>query len=77
MEREAVVWNCSCVNAMKGAVLHRTVPSHRVNRKPIRTYEERFLTEPFQSSRVKAAFATAYTAGVAPGVFPTMGLTYG
>ena len=47
--REAVVWNYSCVNALKGTVLHRTVPRHRVNRKPIRTYVERFHAEPFES----------------------------
>ena len=45
----AVVWNCSCVNALKGTVLHRTVPRHRVNGKPIRTYR----TVP--KSRVNAA----------------------
>ena len=45
MEREAVIWNCSCVDALKGAVLHRTVPRDRVNGKPIRTYEERFHME--------------------------------
>ena len=49
VEREAVVWNCSCVNALKGTILHRTVPRHRVNGKPIRTNAERFDTEPFQS----------------------------
>ena len=47
--REAVVWNCSCANALKGTGLHRTIPRHRVNGKPIRTYAERFHTEPFQS----------------------------
>ena len=36
--REAVVWNCSCVDALKGTVLHRTVPRDRVNGKLIRTY---------------------------------------
>ena len=45
-EREAVVWNCSCVNVLKETVLHRTVPRHRVNGKPIRTIAERFHTEP-------------------------------
>ena len=29
--REAVVWNCSYVNALKQTVLHRTVFRHRVN----------------------------------------------
>ena len=48
MEREAVAWNCSCVNALKGSVLHRTVPRHRLKGKPIRTYVERFHAEPFQ-----------------------------
>ena len=55
MEREAVVWNCSCVDALKGTVLHRTVPRDRVNGKPIRTYAERFHTEPFQSPVRNAA----------------------
>ena len=55
MEREGVVWNCSCVNTWKGAVLLRTVPRHRVNEKPIRTYAEQFHTELFQSSPVNAA----------------------
>ena len=55
MDRETVVWNCSCVNALKGTVLHRTVPRDRVNGKPIRTYAERFHTEPFQSPRANAA----------------------
>ena len=41
----AVVWNCSCVDALKGTVLHRTVPRDRVNGKPIRTYAERFHTD--------------------------------
>ena len=54
-EREAVVWNCSCVNALKGTVLHRTIPRHRVNEKPIRTYAKRFHTEPFQSSVYRAS----------------------
>ena len=49
IEREAVVWNFSCVNALKGTVLHRTVPRHRVNGKPIRIYAERFHTEQLQS----------------------------
>ena len=48
-EREAVVSNCSCVDALKGTVLHRTVPRDRVNGKPIRTYAEGFHTEPYQS----------------------------
>ena len=47
--RESVVWNCSCVDALKGTALHRAVPRDRVNGKPIRTYAERFHTEPFQS----------------------------
>ena len=51
MDREAVVWNCSFVNAMKGTVLHGTVPRHRVNGKPIRTYAEQFHTEPFSCKR--------------------------
>ena len=33
--REAAVWNCSCVNDLKCTVLHRTVPRHRVNGKPL------------------------------------------
>ena len=33
MEREAVVWNCLFLDALKGTVLHRTVPRDRVNRK--------------------------------------------
>ena len=37
------------LNALKGTVLHRTVPRHCVNGKPIRTYAERFHTEPFKS----------------------------
>ena len=41
--REAVVWNCSCVYALKGTVLHRTVPRGRVSGKPIRNYAERSL----------------------------------
>ena len=49
MEREAVVWNCSCVDTLIRTVLHRTVPKDRVNGKPIRTYAERFHTKPFQS----------------------------
>ena len=47
--REAVVWNYSCRNALQGTVLHRMVAIHRANGKPIRTYAERFHTEPFQS----------------------------
>ena len=39
-EREAVVWNCSCVNALKGTVLHRTVTRDRINEKPIRTHAD-------------------------------------
>ena len=46
-ETEAVVWNCSCVNAFKGTVLHRTVRRHCADGKPIRTDVERFHTEPF------------------------------
>ena len=52
MEREAVVWNCSCVNTLKGTVLHRTVARDRVNEKPIRG------TVPYRTvpkSRVNAA----------------------
>ena len=49
MEREAVFWNCSCEDALKGTVLHRTVQRDRVNGKFIRTYAEQFHTEPFQS----------------------------
>ena len=41
--------DCSCVNALKGTALHRTVLRDRVNGKPIRTYAERFHTEPFQN----------------------------
>ena len=26
MEREAVFWDCSCVDALKRTVLHKTVP---------------------------------------------------
>ena len=37
------------MDALKGTVLLRTVPRDRVNGKPIRTYAERFHTEPFQS----------------------------
>ena len=55
MDREDVVWNCSYVNALKRAVLHRTVPIHRVNGNAIRTYAERFHIEPFQNSHVSAA----------------------
>ena len=47
--REAVVWNCLCVDALKVTVSHRTVPRDRVNEKPICAYAERFHTEPFQS----------------------------
>ena len=43
-ERETVVWNCSCVNTLKGTVLDKTVPRHYKNGKPIRTYAERFHT---------------------------------
>ena len=49
MERETVIWNCSCVDALKGTVLHRMVARDRVNGKPIRTYADWFHTEPFQS----------------------------
>ena len=49
MKREAVVWNYSYVDALKGTVLHRTVPRHRVDGEPISTYAEWFHTEPFQS----------------------------
>ena len=31
MEREAVVWNCSCVDALKRTVVHRRVPRDRVS----------------------------------------------
>ena len=61
MEREAIVWNCSRVNTWKETVLHRTVPIHRVDGKPIRTYAERFHTEPFQSSRANTALDPVYT----------------
>ena len=47
--REAVVWNCSCVDAVNETVLHRAVPRDRVSGKPFCTYAERFHTEPFQS----------------------------
>ena len=50
MERGAVVWSCSCINALKG-----TVPRYRVNGKSIRTYAERFHIEPLQSSHVNVA----------------------
>ena len=46
MEREAVVWNFSCVDALKGTVLHRTVPRDRVNGKPIRTVRKTLLIFP-------------------------------
>ena len=49
------MWNRPCMNAWKETVLHRAVPRHRVNEKPIRTSTERFHTEPFQSPRVNAA----------------------
>ena len=55
MEREAVVWNFSRLNTLKGKVLHRTVPRHGVNGNPIPTCAEQFHIEPFQSSRVSAA----------------------
>ena len=56
--REALVWNCSCVNTWKGTVLHRKFPRHRVNGKPIRTYAERFHVQPVRSSRVDTALLT-------------------
>ena len=40
--REAVVWNCSCLDALKGTVLHRMVPRDRVNGKAIHAYAEQF-----------------------------------
>ena len=39
---------------MEKTVLDRTVPRHRVDGKPIRTYAEWLHTEPFQSSSVNA-----------------------
>ena len=49
------------MNTWKGVVLHRTVPRHRENGEPIRTYADRFHTEPFQSSRITAALKTKVT----------------
>ena len=49
------MWNHPSVNAWKETVLHRKVPRHCVNGKPIRTSTERFQIEPFQSPRVNAA----------------------
>ena len=51
-----MVWNCSTVNTLKETSLHRTVPRHRTNGKPIHSYAEQLYTEPFQSSRVNAAY---------------------
>ena len=55
IDRETIAWNSSCVNKLKGTVLHRTVQRHRINGKSIPTYAERSHTEPFQSSLVNTA----------------------
>ena len=50
VEREVIVWTSSCMNALKGTVLHRTVLRHRANGKPIRTQAERLCTVPCKRS---------------------------